>query len=190
MTEESTEVVLDSHEAPEVSIASAIIPFHLSDERARYLGYRACGMSVRESLQLVNRSKPTLSYWRLDPKFVEIENKLPEYRKQLSKEYVEIEFFRNFRLALEKDYRILTRTLNPPKDDSGYDIPMTKQDHDYLIKMRSQYSPQQLQVLEAIIAGTGGDFNFSKFIAENPHIVQMSRTDTVTVLGKDNGDGE
>ncbi len=188
MTEPTTVADSELRETPEVSITSAIIPFVYSDDRAKFLGYRACGMSIREALQLVGKSKPTLSFWRKDPIFVETENRIPEYRKELSKEYVEIEFFRNFRLALEKDYRILTRALNPPKDAQGFEIPMTKQDHDYLIKMRSQYSPQQLQVLEVIISGNGSGFNFAQWVADNPNIVHMQRTDSVTVIGGGNGE--
>jgi len=98
---------------------------------------------------------------------------IPNYRKELSKEYVEIEFFRNFRYALEKDYRVLKQSLT--------DEPMGKQDHDYLLKLRSQYTPQQLQILEAIVSGEGSGFNFAKFVAENQELIQFSRTESVTM---------
>ena len=177
--------VTPSDKAPkEVAIAGSVIPYSRDDDRARFLGYRACGMSLREALQLVGKSKATLSAWRHDPLFVDLETRIQEFRKELSKEYVEIEFFRNFRLALEKDYRILKASLNPKKDDAGNAVPMSRQDHEYLIKLRSQYNPQQLQILEAIVSGSGDGFNFARWVSENPEIIQMSRTDTVTVARK------
>lgn len=157
----------------EVAIAGTIIPYSRDDARCRYLGYMACGFSIREALKIIAHSKQWLTWCRTDSKFKELEGRIPEFRKELSKEYVEIEFFRNFRYALEKDYRVLKQSLT---DES-----MPKQDHDYLLKLRSQYTPQQLQILEAIVSGTDGGFNFARFVAENQEIIQMSRTDTVTM---------
>jgi len=163
----------------EVAIANTLIPYSRDDARCRYLGYRACGFSIREALQMIAHSKQWLTWCRTDPQFVELENNIPNYRKELSKEYVEIEFFRNFRYALEKDYRVLKQSLT--------DEPMGKQDHDYLLKLRSQYTPQQLQILEAIVSGEGSGFNFARFVAENQELIQFSRTDTLT-MKKASGD--
>jgi len=157
----------------EVAVANTIIPYSRDDARCRYLGYRACGFSIREALQVITHSKQWLTWCRTDPQFKELEDRIPEFRKELSKEYIEIEFFRNFRYALEKDYRVLKQSLT--------DEPMPKQDHDYLLKLRSQYTPQQLQILEAIVSGTDGGFNFAKFVAENQELIQFSRTDSITV---------
>lgn len=157
----------------EVAIANTLIPYPRDDARCRYLGYMACGFSIREALNMIDHSKQWLSWCRRDEQFVQLENNIPNFRKELSKEYVEIEFFRNFRYALEKDYRVLKQSLSAE--------PMGKQDHDYLLKLRSQYNPQQLQILEAIVSGTDGGFNFAKFVAENQEIIQLSRTDTMTV---------
>ncbi len=166
----------------EVAIASSLIPYPRDDERARYLGYMACGLSVREALQMVGRSKQALSYWRLDQTFVDIENRLPEIRRELSKEYVSIEFFRNFRLVLEKDYRVLRRSLGMEKDNEGEAVSLTNQDQSYLLKMRSNYNPQQLSILEAIISDNGeGGFDFSRFIADNPDLVHYQETKSITV---------
>ena len=162
--------------SPEVSIASSIIPWDRDDERALYFGYRASGLSVRETLHMIQRSKPWLSLQRHDPVFVDLEKRIPEFRRELSKEYVEIEFFRNFRLILEKDHQIIQKSLNLKKGET-----LSRQDQEYLIKLRSQYSPTQIQILEAIVQGGEGGFNFAQFVSEHPDIVQMSRTDTVTL---------
>jgi hypothetical protein len=171
------------NQAPkEVAIASSIIPYPRDDYKALFLGYRACGLSPMEAMKIIGITKGAVSQWRHnDPIFASLEQRLPEIRKELSKEYIEIEFFRNFRLALEQDYRILKKALNPERDEEGNVIPMTRQEHDYLVKLRSQYNPQQLQILEAIVSGAGDGFNFAHWVAEHPEIIQVSRTDTVTV---------
>ncbi len=170
----------------EVAIANTLIPYPRDDARCRYLGYMACGFSIREALKMIDHSKQWLSWCRRDEQFVALENNIPNYRKELSKEYVEIEFFRNFRYALEKDYRVLKASL--VTDNFGNSEQMSKQDHDYLLKLRSQYTPQQLQILEAIVSGTDGGFNFAKFVAENQEVIQMSRTDTVTMQRPSNAE--
>ncbi len=163
----------------EVAIANALIPYSRDDARCRYLGYMACGLSIREALQMISHSKQWLTWCRTDPQFKDLENRIPEFRKELSKEYIEIEFFRNFRYALEKDYRVLKASLK--EDGFGNPERMSEQDYSYLLKLRSQYTPQQLQILEAIVSGTGDGFNFAKFVAENQELIQISRTDSVTL---------
>ena len=158
---------------PETSIASSIIPYPRNDDKARYLGYMACGFSVREALRMIKKSKQTLSLWRHDSTFVSLENRIPEFRKELSKEYIEIEFFRNFRLVLEHDYTVLMKAINKET--------LAKGDLDYLLRLRSQYSPQQLSLLEAVVSDSGDGFNFSRWVADNPDIIHMSRTDVTMV---------
>lgn len=162
------------NESPETAIASSIVPWDRDDERALYFGYRASGLSVRETLHMIQRSKPWLSLQRHDSEFVDLENRIPEFSKQLSKEYIEIEFFRNFRFVLEKDHQILLKSLQK-------DVVLTRNEQEYLIKLRSQYTPAQIQILEAITSGNEDGFNFARFVAENPDIIQLSRTDTITV---------
>ncbi len=164
---------------PEVSVASSIIPYARDSTDAMYLGYRACGFSTREATKMIKRSATWLSLRRRDPVFRDLEMRIPVFRKELSKEYVELEFFRNFRLVLEKDYRILMRSLEEI-DESHPE--MSKQEQEYLIKLRSQYSPQQMQILEGVVAGSGDGWNFAKYMSDHPELVQISRTDTVTMI--------
>jgi len=158
----------------ETAIASAIVPYDRDDVRAMYFGYRASGLSVRETLNIIHRSKPWLSMCRLDPEFVDLESRIPEFRKELSKEYIDLEFTRNMRLIFEKDRQVIKKSM-----DSNQTL--TKFEHDYLLKARGMYTPTQLQILEAIVGGKVDEFNFADLIANHPDIVQMSRTDTVTV---------
>ncbi len=170
------ELVPNPKGSVETSIASSLVPYDRDDERALYFGYRSSGLSVREALQMIERSKQWLSLQRHDPKFVELEGRIPEFRQELSKEYLELEFFRNFRLVLEKDHQVLQKSLR-----KGYEGILTRQEQEYLIKLRTQYSPAQIQILEAIVSGGKGGFNFAQFVAEHPDIVQLSRTDTITM---------
>lgn len=135
-------------------IVSSIIPYARDDAKARYLGLRASGFTIREALRLIGYAHSTLSKWRMDEEFVKLEERLPEFRHQLSMEYANLEFVRNYRLVLEKDYRVLQQSLKPRTD--GKEI-LTDQEQAYLLKMRSHYTPQQLQVIEALLGMDGRD---------------------------------
>lgn len=188
MTEQKQEPITYPHNK-EVAIASSLLPYPFDDERALYLSYRACGLSTAESLTIIFRSIEWLEHCREDVTFLQLEAKVPELRKQLSKEYVEIEFFRNFRMILEKDRRVIQeslsgKTMQVMLPDGSYDTvpaPMSRQDFDYLLKIRSQYTPQQIQILESVIKGESAGFDWSKFVAANQEEIQMSRTDTITL---------
>jgi len=181
------DTALDARHSPEMAIAEAIIPWPKDDEKAMFLGYRASGLSVREALQMVNRGKSWLSWIRTDARFADLEGRIPEFRKTLAKEYIELEFYRNFRLALEKDYQVLKKSISKEPDEDGklHTTVLSRQEHEYLIKLRSQYTPAQIQILEAVVTGSNGGFDFAKFVSENPDIVQLSRTtETMTVVNK------
>ena len=154
----------------QVSIATTLIPWRKDDDRARFMGYLACGFDSDEALYVLGRKVEWLEEQRQDEIFSAIELKVPEIRKELSKEYIELDFFRNFRLVLEKDFRIL--------DKSVREEALGKQDHEYLLKLRSAYSPQQLAVLEQVMKGTVSDnFNFARWVSDNQaKIREVSRT--------------
>jgi len=164
----------------EVSIASTLIPWDRDDEKALYFGYRASGLSVRETLNMIKRSKPWLSACRHDAKFVELESRIPEFRRELSKEYVELETYRNYRMVLEKDRQILLKSITKGEE-------LTGKEQEYLIKLRTMYTPAQLQILESMVKGGQNGFNFAQFVAEHPDIISMSRTDTVTAIKVSHG---
>lgn len=138
---------------PEESIAISLVPWDRDDERTRYLGLRSCGFAIREALKLINRSKSTLSFWRLQEEFSKLEAQLPEMRREHRQEYTNTEFFRNYCLVLEKDKKVLEKSIYPTKNGDGEETALSKQDHEYLLKLRSHYTPQQLQVMEALIEG-------------------------------------
>ncbi len=188
MTEQKSDAI-SFPAGKEVAIASALLPYPFDDDRALYLSYRACGLSSAEALTIIFRSVEWLEHSREDITFLQLEGKLPEIRKELSKTYVEIEFFRNFRMVLEKDKRILKEALSgktmqvmlPNGEYTTVPEPMSRQDFEYLLKIRGQYTPQQMSILESVIKGNDTGFDFSKFIAANQDEIQMSRTDTIKI---------
>lgn len=172
-------IIPNTEDPKEVSVATTLIPWRKDDNRARYMGYLACGFNTEEALYMLGLKVSWLEEQREDADFSAIEVRVPEIRKELSREYIELDFFRNFRLVLEKDYRILKKSVELPDG-----VPLAKQEHDYLLKLRSAYSPQQLQILEQVMKGVGAsEFNFAQWVAKNQgKIVEISRTDKVTML--------
>lgn len=167
-----------SNKTAEEGIAASVIPYRRDDHRAQYLIYSACGLSIREALKMTGVAKSTLSLWRQDEEFVTLESRIPEFRKTLGLEFISIEFLRNYAFVLEKDRRVIKESLYPQKGDDGMVIPMSTQDHNYLIKMRSHYTPQQYQILEALTMAEGkgsNGINFTEYIIEASREVQRIR---------------
>jgi hypothetical protein len=207
---ESTETGLTptTDERPEAEkLVSSIVPWPRDDARSRYLGLRSSGFTIREALKLIGYVHSALSRWRLDPAFVQIENRIPEYRKELSMEYANLEFLRNYRLVLEKDFRILKKSLEQPKQapvaegEIPYTLPvMSKEEQDYLLKMRGHYTPQQLQIVQALVTAPTKDGNetidFTKFVIEASRISERVRIESkgrmpapIEITGDEESDG-
>lgn len=164
-------------ETAEESVPRSLVPWNRDDDRSRYLGLRSSGFTIREALGLTGKAKSTLSAWRKDEVFLDLEERLPELRKELALEYASLEFLRNYRLVLEKDYRVIKESLAKRKavhneDGSVREIPMDSQEFQYLLKMRAHYTPQQLQAIENLFGGGGGEssLNWTDFV------LTMSRT--------------
>jgi len=98
----------------------------------------------------------------------------------LAKDYVELEWLRNFRFVLEKDKRIITKSLGygeiDPETHKPYE--MTREDQEYLLKMRGQYTVDQMKALEAIVGQNTG-FNFTELVAQGV----LSASASSTVIG-------
>ena len=160
---ESENTQLPELDTPEESIPRSLVPWNMDDDRSRYLGLRASGFTIREALGLIGKHKSTVSKWRLDPKFLELEENLKELRSTLALEYAGLESLRNFRLVMEKDFRVLkksleknTRTITDKDGDTTtVSVPMDSQDFQYLMKMRPFYTPQQLAAIQQLF-GTQG----------------------------------
>jgi len=151
----------DSEHPTEVLIAESILPYMLGDsKKTLYLSYRVCGFSIREALDLADVTQRSVMRWRRnDPKFKEMDTeKLPQVRKQFGADYTQMEFLRNFRLLLKKDFDIIMKLIKG--------LTLSKLEQTYLSQMRKLYSPQQLEVLQRVLSGGGApaSFNFTQFV--------------------------
>ena len=129
-------------------IASSIIPYE-SGKKALYLSYRVCNCSIRESTQLAKVTERAVRYWREnDENFARIDGEgLTVLRKQMANEYIDMEFTKNFRLLLQKDFEVLFKSITLGDDA------LTDKEHNYLLKMRSHYSPQNLAAIKQLLSG-------------------------------------
>lgn len=168
-------------EPKELSAASTLIPYRKDDIRSRYLSYLACGFSSEEALFVLRLKYSWLELMRQDDQFTALELSVPEIRKDLGREYAELDFLRNFRMVLEKDHRILRKSLEMEVDEDGNPVELSPYEHQYLLKLRSAYTPQQLQLLESAISGGNGGINFAEWVSQNQDIIQLSQTRTVTI---------
>lgn len=166
----------------DISAATTLVPYRKDDVRSKYIGYLCSGFSVEESLFVLNLDFPWLQRMRQDSKFIEIEERVPELQREFRHEYAELDFWRNIRMVFEKDHRVLRRSLGMDIDgETGEAIPLSSYDQQYLLKLRSAYTPQQLQMLEAVAGSKSGDVNFAEWVKENQEVIQISRTDTLTL---------
>jgi len=148
-------------------IAQSLTPYYVdggrrdSGKKLRYLSYIICNFSVREAAKLAKVTERMIRYWReQDPNFAEIEQQgFTDLRKQLSKEFIDIEYTRNFRLFLAKDFNVLY------KDAAGGLL--TDREQQYLLQIRKFYTPQQLAMIKEIIGGGDGAteaFDFTRTV--------------------------
>lgn len=184
-------IPLPQTEPKEVSAAISLIPYRRSDDRAKYLGWLCTGFSDEEALYVLGLNRKWLEDARLDSKFTELEEHIPDFRKELSREYIEMDFQRNFRMVLEKDRRIIQKSLGMSQvwdDELGELVieELTMFDQQYLLRLRSAYTPQQLQLLESVVSGKDGGFNFAQWVSENAEVIALSRTETISLArGRD-----
>ena len=138
-------------------IATSIITQE-NGKKARYLSYRVCNFSVRESAQLAKVTERAIRYWREnDENFAHIDGDgLTDLRKQMANQYLDMEFTRNFRLVLQKDFEVLFKAVTGEL--------LTDQEDNYLGKLRSHYSPQNLAAIKQLLGGGTLDqpFDFTK----------------------------
>ena len=134
------------------------------NKKSRFLGYRASGFSIREACRLTPVHEKSIFRWRReDPQFAAREQKLPELRKTLGMEFAKLEFIRNFRYVLEKDYRVLKQSVVAPQL-------MSKEDVQYLLKLRGFYTPQQLDTINRLAGAaetrSPDQFNYTRVLLE------------------------
>ena len=149
-------------------MAQSLLPFYVfsakeSNKKAKYLSYLVAHFSIMEACKLAKvHYKSVLRWRREDANFSEVENQCAtELSKRLSDQLLDIEFTRNFRLVLAKDFVILF------KDATGDTL--TDKEQQYLLLIRKFYTPQQLAMVKQLISGNGDGtqpFDFTKTVLE------------------------
>jgi len=122
----------------------ARIPLNKNPRKASYLSYRASGFSVREACMLASISFAAVKKWRReDPDFRKWESGdgLAWLQNNLAHDLFQMEFMRNFRMALRLDFKLLYK--------ANYNLGgMTDRETSLLKAIRKQYSPQDLIALQ------------------------------------------
>lgn len=143
-------------------IAQSLIPYYMDGgKKARYLSYIVAGFSVMEAVALAKVHLKSVKRWREeDPNFQPLEEQaIGELREQLSNQLIDIEFTRNFRLILAKDFQILFK--------DAQNQTLTEKEQQYLFVIRKFYTPQQLAMIKQLVGGTVGQqeaFDFTKTV--------------------------
>ena len=142
------------------SIVEAALPYFTDDtNKAKYLSYRLNYFSVLESCHLCGFHIKTIHRWRdADPIFRKLDvEDMGGLRKQLSAQFLDMEYTRNFRLLLAKDFKVILKSL----DDK---LMLSKDENDYLLRLRGHYSPQNLAMIKQLVGGGTIDkpFDFTK----------------------------
>lgn len=158
------EDLIKPEQTPTESIVSTLMPYYTEgSKKAKYLGYIIAGFSIMEACKLVDIHLKTVIRWRdNDPVFLALEEKSrTELREQLSNQIIDIEFSRNFKLVLAKDFNVLM------KDAAGEALSQAEQGYLYLI--RKFYTPQQLVMVKQLLGSNGEKqdaFDFTKTVLE------------------------
>lgn len=123
--------------------ALGLIPsmFGVSD-KATYLGYRSLGFNPKQCLQIMELDEDELDYWNQDKGFQEVEKRfLNQMQTEISAELIRLGFLKNMAMFVAKDAGLIRKSL--------LDMDMlSKREYDYLMKVRTHYTPGDLLSLE------------------------------------------
>jgi len=140
----------DKEASAQTALATIVDIANLNPYMRSYLSFRACGFTFREACKLAGVGETTVRRWRdTYPEFAELDSKehLKELVDKFSYKYVELEFLKNYRMVLKKDYDVLLKSIYFPEDMNA--------ENQYLLKMRSHYTPEQLAVIKKLVEAGG-----------------------------------
>jgi len=155
---------MESSEIQAQTTLSSIIDIaNLNNYMRAYLSFRACGFPFRDACRLAGVGETTVRRWRdTCPEFAKLDTKdnLKELVDKFSYRYLELEFLKNYRLVLKKDYDILIKSIYFPLD-------LDSSEQQYLLKLRSHYTPEQLAVVKKLVE-VGGleEVNFTQLVLQ------------------------
>ncbi len=122
----------------------ARIPLNKNPRKADYLSHRACGFSVREACALADISFAAVKKWRReDEDFRKWESGdgLAWLQSNVSHDLMQMEFMRNFRLALRLDKKVLY------KASLALEL-LTDKEMEILKVIRKHYTPQDILAVQ------------------------------------------
>lgn len=162
---EARKLIVD--ESNSQNTVEGMIPYFSFDTlQTKYLSYRACGFTIRESRKLCGlKWDKTIRDWRKkDSLFAYWDGEgLMRLQEMAGSTFLMAEFSRNFRLLMEKDARVIAKSMDA--EDQGHHL--SDEDQAYLLKIRGFYTPQQLESIKKVLNNKedGGDnFNFTQFV--------------------------
>ena len=178
-------------------LAEAFLPYYPEDtKKASYLKFRVAGFGFVDSCLLADVHKKTVMRWRNDdPEFKRIDTAdMATIRQKLAAQYLSIEFTRNMTLFLQKDFKILMKDALVGAVPTGEKDPATgkdktisclsKDEQNYLIKIRPFYTPQALAEIQQLAAGNNPTSDGKpKDFTDLVFAIRMEK-DQVTVGGK------
>lgn len=126
-----------------------------------YLSYRACGFSIREACALTGVSERAVRHWRAQSEpFRQFDQEnIGELVDKFSHKYLELQYLRNYRLVLRKDYEVLVKSVATPKA-------LTPAENQYLLKARSHYTPEQLNLIKGLVEAGATGFDFTQLVLQ------------------------
>jgi len=155
---------------------------NLTPNMRQYLSFRACGFTIRESCALAHVHEVTARRWRSEnPEFGHLDTEgIGELVDKFSHRYLEIEFLRNYRLILKKDFEVIIKSIAQPTG-------LSSAENQYLLKARGHYTPEQLNIIKGLVQ-VGGltEFDFTQFVLQfqqEPQLVQAAKARLVAKGG-------
>lgn len=146
--------------------------------KVNYLKNRYAGFGRKESAILVGISLTTANGWiKRDARVTKYEEMVSSgKRRELRKDVLQEEWFRNFWLVLQRDAYILKK-VHGLLEESYLEVTavgahirkvgspsMRKEDWDYFSQMRKMYTPDAWVSMEKVISGQPGQFNIAELI--------------------------
>lgn len=151
---------------PTEGAAQSLLPFYIfntqqSNKKVKYLSYLVAHFSILEACKLAKVHLKTVFRWRReDSNFEDLESQCAtELSRKLSDQMLDIEFTRNFRLVLAKDFQILFK--------DAQDKALTEKEQQYLLVIRKFYNPEQLARVRQLVDGkddSGEAFDFTRTV--------------------------
>ncbi len=143
-----------------------------------YLKHRYAGFSRKESATITGVKVSTANKWIKEDSRVARFDELVSTgkRKELRKDVLQEEWYKNFYLVIKKDAYIIRKAhglLEEPYLEVKADgtrvtkmgsPSMLKSDWDYWAQMRKMYTPDAWANIEKVISGKGGTFNIDEFV--------------------------